>query len=64
MATFWERATHSVKFIVLFALCIFFSLSHLGFDGVTLILIAQGPSYCLNLLRFNNDKHSLARNTS
>ena len=48
MATFWERTTHSVNHMFSL-LCLFVSLvvSHFGFEGRTLDLIASVPGHCL-----------------
>ena len=49
MATFWERAAHSVYRT---SLCILtycnFSFSNFGFEGGTLVMIASGPDHCLS----------------
>ena len=45
MATFWERAAHSVYH--LFSLY-FIVISHFGFEGRTLVLIASVPGLCLS----------------
>ena len=42
MATFWERAAHSVK---LFFLCIM-SICYFGFQGGTVVLSVQVPGHC------------------
>ena len=51
MATFWERAAHSVDhmfslysswLIVMLVIC------HFGFEGGTLVLIASVPGHCLS----------------
>ena len=48
MATFWERAAHLVnrRFSLL---CLFVGLvvSDFGYEGMTLVLIASVPGYCL-----------------
>ena len=48
MATLWERAAHSVN-RMLYLLCLFlaFVVSHFGFEGLTLVLIASVPGHCL-----------------
>ena len=48
MATLWERAAHSVN-RVFSLLCLFVALvvSHFGFEGSTLVLIASVPGHCL-----------------
>ena len=48
MANFWERAAHSVNHMFS-SLCLFAVLfvSHLGFEGGNLALIAQVPDHCL-----------------
>ena len=45
MATFWEKAAHSVYHM--FSLY-FDSLYHVGFEGGTLVLIASIPGLCLS----------------
>ena len=47
MATFWQRAAHSVN-LMFFLLCLFECLvvSHLGFDGGNLVLIAHLLLFC------------------
>ena len=50
MATFLERAAHSVNpMFSLYTLCLLFSLvvSHFGFYGGTLVLIAPVSGHCL-----------------
>ena len=52
---FGENAAHTVKLYVVFVLCLLFVLcifvilivSHFGFEGGTLILIAPVPGHCL-----------------
>ena len=52
MATFWERATHSVNRVFsLYWLFVILVISHLSFDGKTLVLIATAPGHC-SLLTF------------
>ena len=48
VATFWERAAHSVNRMFTL-LCLFVALivSHFGFEGGTLVLIASVPDHCL-----------------
>ena len=48
MATFWERAAHSVNHMFSL-LCLFVALvvSHFGFEGRNLVLIASVPGHCL-----------------
>ena len=50
MATFWERAAHSVNrvFSLYFAYCFCLVISHFGFEGGTLVLIASVPGHCLS----------------
>ena len=49
MATFWERAAHSVyrMFSLFFLLIVILVISHFSFEGGTLVLIASVPSHCL-----------------
>ena len=48
MATFWERAVHSVNHLFsLISLFVALVASHVGFDGRTLVLIASVPGHCL-----------------
>ena len=58
MATCWDRAAHSVNRIFSL-LCIFVALvvSHFGFEGRTLVLIASVPGHCLP---FTFSEYSLA----
>ena len=52
MATFLERATHSVNRVCsLYCLFVILVISHLSFDGKTLVLIAPAPGHC-SLLTF------------
>ena len=44
MATFWERAAHSFSLLCLF---VAFVVSHFGFEGRLLLLIALVPGHCL-----------------
>ena len=48
MATFSERAAHMLP-CVLIVLCLYVILviSHYGFDGRTLVLMASVPGHCL-----------------
>ena len=48
MATFWERAAHSVN-RMFSLLCLFVALvvSHFGFEGRNLVLIVSVPGHCL-----------------
>ena len=52
MATFWERAAHSVylMFSLYFGLFVILVISHFGFDGWTLVLIASVPGLLLCML--------------
>ena len=53
MTTFWERAAHSVYHIhvlFVFLLIVILVISHLSFEGGTLVLIASVPGHCLFLL--------------
>ena len=43
MATFWERAAHSVNRMM----SLLYLVSHLGFEGGTLVLIATVTGHCL-----------------
>ena len=49
MATLWERAAHSVNRMFSLYLVIL-AISHFGFEGGTLILIASDPDYCLSFI--------------
>ena len=51
MATFCERAAHSV-FLCILTYCNFLVISHFGFEGGTLALIASVPCHCL-IFTFN-----------
>ena len=57
MATFWERATHSV-FIELSLFCIILILviSYCGFEGGTFVLITSVPGHCLCLTFLKNEE--------
>ena len=50
MATFWMRATQSVyrMFSFVFWLIVILIISHIGFEGGTLVLIASVPVHCLS----------------
>ena len=50
MATFWQRAAHSFyrMFSLYFDLWYFLVISHFGFEGGTLVLIASVPGHCLS----------------
>ena len=52
MATFWEIAVHSVYriFCLYFGLFVILVISHFGFDGGTLVLIASVPGLLLCIL--------------
>ena len=54
MATFWERAALSVYriFSLYFDFLQFFVISHFGFEGGTLVLIASVPVHCLSFTSF------------
>ena len=54
MATFWERAAHSVYRM----LSLYFDL--FGFEGGTLVLIATIPGHCLSLLFLNTKTNNQA----
>ena len=48
MATFKERAAHSVnQMFLLLRLFVDFSVSHSGFEGVNLALLVLVPGHCL-----------------
>ena len=48
MATFWKRAAHSVnRMFSLLCLSVALDVSHFGFEGRTLVLIASVPGHCL-----------------
>ena len=49
MATFWERAAHSVYHMFSLYIDFFIILvnSHFGLEGGTLVLMASVPGYCL-----------------
>ena len=47
MATFWERAAHSVNHMLsLLFQIVALNVSHLGFPGGILALIAPVPGHC------------------
>ena len=47
MASYWERAAHSVnRMFSLFCVFVALVVSHFGFDGWTLVLIASVPGHC------------------
>ena len=49
MATFLERAAHSVNHILPFYFdIVILVISHFGFEGGTLVLIAPVPGHCLS----------------
>ena len=51
MATFWERAAHSVNRVFsLLCLSVASFVSHFGFEGRTLVLIASVSGLCLLIL--------------
>ena len=47
MATFWERAAHSVyrMFSLFFLLIVILVISHFGFEGGRLVMIAPAPGH-------------------
>ena len=48
MATFWERAAHSVyRMFSLYFDIVILVISHFVFEGGTLVLIATVPGHCL-----------------
>ena len=47
MATFWERDAHSVYSMLSLYFDVILVISHYGFEGVTLVLIASVPFYFL-----------------
>ena len=50
MATFWERAAHSVyRMFSLYFDIVIVVISHFGFEGGTLVLIASVPGHCLSI---------------
>ena len=51
MATFWERAAHSVLAYVLFVFLpiVILVISHIGFEGGTLVLNASVPGHYLSI---------------
>ena len=52
MVTFWERAAHSVNhmFFLYFDFFGILVISHFGFEGGTLVLIASVPGHCSSLI--------------
>ena len=53
MATFWERAAHSVDHVFsLYSLFVDSVVSHFGFEGRILVLIELVPGHCLACLPF------------
>ena len=47
MATFWERAAHPVYHMFsLYIDIVILVISHFGFEGGTLVLIASVPGHC------------------
>ena len=57
MATFWERAAHSVYRMFSFYFdfnIVFLFISHFGFEGGTLVLIASVSGYCLSFTSYTN----------
>ena len=49
MATFWERAAYSVyRMFSLYFDIVILVISHFGFEGGTLVLIASVPGYCVS----------------
>ena len=50
MATFWEKAVYSVNHMLFPELCLFVDwvVSHFGFEGGTVILIAALPDHGLH----------------
>ena len=63
MATVWEKSAHSVN-RMFSLLCLFVALvvSHLGFEGRTLVLIASVPGHCLPFTYFYSEHRPLYRN--
>ena len=64
MATFWERAAHSVNHIFsLFCVFVVLVVSHLGFEGGDLVLIVPAHGHCIPLLYILHFKmhHKLTR---
>ena len=51
MATFWEKAAHSVnRMFSLLCLYVALVVFHFSFEGGTLVLIALVPGHCLLLI--------------
>ena len=51
MATFWERAAHSIYHmyvLFVFRLIVILVISNFGFEGGTLVLITSVPGHCLS----------------
>ena len=49
MATFWERAAHSLyRVFSLYFDIVILGISHFDFEGGTLVLIASVPGHCLS----------------
>ena len=64
MATFWTGAAHS--FYRMFSLnhvYLYLVISHLGFEGETLVLITRVPSHCLPFLLLYSQLSLLQRST-
>ena len=62
MATFWERAAHSVyRMLSLYFDIVILVIFHFGFEGGTLVLIALVPGHCLyfTFCQINKTAHSL-----
>ena len=49
MATFWERAAHLVYHIFSLSFDLLSFISHFGFEGGTLVLIAAIPGHFLRI---------------
>ena len=49
MATFWDRAAHSVYCMFYLYFDLILVISNFGFEGGTLVLIALVPGHCLSL---------------
>ena len=49
MVTFWERDAHSVyRMYSLYFNIVILVISHFGFEGGTLVLIAPVPGHCFS----------------
>ena len=60
MATFWERAAHSVYFIFsLYFDLLLLVISHFDFEGRTLVPIASVPGHCLSFTVYKNTIQSV-----